>query len=255
MASNGRSPRARAKIARRDERLDRVLVTAARAWNDAVLFARCWEEDAQSAERAGAGAGVSRERYMETTQLGKAFERRQCFRDRRRTHRHWRDAGAWTRVPDARTLRSGRHIAYPIAAGARLHRHRLRARTRTARLPPGLRSHSRLRGRAPGAAGPDRGPRNPPRSHARHRRHRGARHTATLDDLGPSRFAPTSRRCATKPWTQDVPHMSNGPLRVGIGGPGRLRQDHADRKAVQGDARAATPSPSSPTTSTPRRTR
>jgi urease accessory protein len=49
------------------------LLTKGSAWNDAVLFARCWEDDADGLNELALALCVSRERYLETTQLGMAF--------------------------------------------------------------------------------------------------------------------------------------------------------------------------------------
>ena len=49
------------------------LLTAGSGWNDAVLFARCWEEDASSLNELALALATSRERHLETSQLGRAF--------------------------------------------------------------------------------------------------------------------------------------------------------------------------------------
>ena len=42
-------------------------------WNDAVLFARCWDQDADVLNELALALAGSRERYLETTSLGNAF--------------------------------------------------------------------------------------------------------------------------------------------------------------------------------------
>jgi urease accessory protein len=42
-------------------------------WNDAVMFARCWADDPASLNDLALALATSRERHLETTQLGRAF--------------------------------------------------------------------------------------------------------------------------------------------------------------------------------------
>lgn len=49
------------------------LLTRGSGWNDAVLFARCWEEDASTLNELALALATSRERHLETSQLGRAF--------------------------------------------------------------------------------------------------------------------------------------------------------------------------------------
>lgn len=42
-------------------------------WNDAVLFSRCWSEDQGELNELALALASSKERYVETAQLGKAF--------------------------------------------------------------------------------------------------------------------------------------------------------------------------------------
>lgn len=49
------------------------LITQGSGWNDAVLFARCWEEDPSALNELALALATSRERYLETSQLGRAF--------------------------------------------------------------------------------------------------------------------------------------------------------------------------------------
>ena len=49
------------------------LLTRGSGWNDAVLFARCWEDEADTLNELALALSSSRERYLETTQLGRAF--------------------------------------------------------------------------------------------------------------------------------------------------------------------------------------
>lgn len=67
-------------------------------WNDAVLFSRCWEEDASGLNALALALATSRERHLETTQLGRAFRIA---------------AGVFAAPP-----LDEEEIAYPIAAGA-----------------------------------------------------------------------------------------------------------------------------------------
>ena len=73
------------------------LISRGSGWNDAVLFARCWEDASELNELAIALA-TSRERHLETTQLGRAFRIA---------------AGVFAAPPLA-----AEEIAYPIAAGS-----------------------------------------------------------------------------------------------------------------------------------------
>jgi urease accessory protein len=43
------------------------------SWNDAVIFARCWDVDAAALNELALALAGSRERYLETTSLGNAF--------------------------------------------------------------------------------------------------------------------------------------------------------------------------------------
>jgi urease accessory protein len=74
------------------------LLTRGSGWNDAVLFARCWEEDAAELNGLAIALSASRERHLETTQLGRAF----------------RIAAGVFAAP---VLEDG-EIAYPVAAGS-----------------------------------------------------------------------------------------------------------------------------------------
>ena len=49
------------------------VLTRGSGWNDAVLFARCWDEDASALNELALALAGSRERYLETTSLGNAF--------------------------------------------------------------------------------------------------------------------------------------------------------------------------------------
>lgn len=49
------------------------LLTQGSGWNDAVLFARCWEDDAAALNELALALPISRERHLEATQLGRAF--------------------------------------------------------------------------------------------------------------------------------------------------------------------------------------
>ena len=49
------------------------LITHGSAWNDAVLFAQCWNEDSGELNELALSMASSSERYLETTQLGRSF--------------------------------------------------------------------------------------------------------------------------------------------------------------------------------------
>ncbi len=67
-------------------------------WNDAVVFARCWDSDAEELNALALALAGSRERHLETTQLGRAFSIA---------------ATVWTRSDLLQD-----EIAYPVAAGS-----------------------------------------------------------------------------------------------------------------------------------------
>ena len=74
------------------------ILTRGGGWNDAVIFARCWEDDASALNELALALSPSRERHLETTQLGRAF----------------RIAAAVFAAPPL----TEEEIAYPVAAGA-----------------------------------------------------------------------------------------------------------------------------------------
>ena len=74
------------------------LLTRGSGWNDAVLFARCWKDNASPLNELALALAVSRERHLETTQLGRAFRIA---------------AGVFAPPPLGEE-----EIAYPVAAGA-----------------------------------------------------------------------------------------------------------------------------------------
>jgi urease accessory protein len=49
------------------------VLTRGSGWNDAVIFARCWDADADALNELALALAGSRERYLETTSLGNAF--------------------------------------------------------------------------------------------------------------------------------------------------------------------------------------
>lgn len=49
------------------------LITRGSGWNDAVLFARCFTDDAEELNELALALASSKERYLETTQLGRSF--------------------------------------------------------------------------------------------------------------------------------------------------------------------------------------
>ena len=48
------------------------LLTRGSGWNDAVLFSRCWQDDAGALNELALALATSRERHLETTQTGHA---------------------------------------------------------------------------------------------------------------------------------------------------------------------------------------
>lgn len=68
------------------------------AWNDAVLFARCWQDNVEQLNELAQGLAGSAERYQETMQLGKNF---------------WEAARIWF----GNLMPTG-NLAYPVAAGS-----------------------------------------------------------------------------------------------------------------------------------------
>ena len=73
------------------------LLTRGSGWNDAVLFSRCWQDDAGALNELALALATSRERHLETTQIGRAF----------------RIAAGVFAAP---TL-DDEEVAYPVAAG------------------------------------------------------------------------------------------------------------------------------------------
>jgi urease accessory protein len=67
-------------------------------WNDAVIFARCWEDEPSRLNELALALATSRERHLETTQLGRAF----------------RIAAGVFAAP----VLGDEEIAYPVAAGS-----------------------------------------------------------------------------------------------------------------------------------------
>lgn len=76
------------------------LVVRGSGWNDAVLFSRCWDEGIEALNELALALTSSRERYLETTQMGSAF----------------RSAARIFKL-DA-SSQDGCEIAYPVAAGS-----------------------------------------------------------------------------------------------------------------------------------------
>jgi urease accessory protein len=74
------------------------LLSRGSGWNDAVLFSRCWEDDHASLNTLALALATSRERHLETTQLGRAF----------------RIAAGVFAAP----VLADEEIAYPVAAGS-----------------------------------------------------------------------------------------------------------------------------------------
>lgn len=71
------------------------------AWNDAVLFARCWHDNAAHLNELAQAMAGSAERYQETMQLGQNF---------------WAASRIWFE----QLLPTG-NLAYPVAAGSACH--------------------------------------------------------------------------------------------------------------------------------------
>jgi urease accessory protein len=67
-------------------------------WNDAVIFARCWQDEPSRLNELALALATSRERHLETTQLGRAF----------------RIAAGVFAAP----VLADEEIAYPVAAGS-----------------------------------------------------------------------------------------------------------------------------------------
>jgi urease accessory protein len=74
------------------------LLTQGSGWNDAVIFARCWEDEPSRLNELALALATSRERHLETTQLGRAF----------------RIAAGVFAAP----VLADEEIAYPVAAGS-----------------------------------------------------------------------------------------------------------------------------------------
>lgn len=79
----------------------KTVLQSGSGWNDAVLFARCWHDDANTLNQLALALASSHERHLETTQLGRAFT-----------------IAARTFYPD--TPHPTTDTAYPIAAGTAL---------------------------------------------------------------------------------------------------------------------------------------
>jgi urease accessory protein len=69
-------------------------------WNDAVIFAQCWGDDVPGLNALALALAGSRERWLETTQLGAAFTAA---------------ASVW---PAASNVTIEGPVAYPVAAGS-----------------------------------------------------------------------------------------------------------------------------------------
>lgn len=73
------------------------LLLSGSAWNDALLFAACWQVETNAVNEMALALCGSAERYMETTQLGRSFNIA---------------AAVWTNAEFPDDV-----IAYPVAAG------------------------------------------------------------------------------------------------------------------------------------------
>lgn len=107
------------------------LLTRGSGWNDAVLFARCWEDDAAELNELALALASSKERLLETTQLGRSFRiAASVLPPRERGEERGPPNGGMgegqpgsadngDRVPLLSPLARGEDmIAYPIAAGS-----------------------------------------------------------------------------------------------------------------------------------------
>lgn len=88
------------------------LLTRGSGWNDAVLFSKCWSNDPQELNDLALAMASSKERYLETTQLGRAFDNALGIIVPRKS---------LTSPTIAHRFAGGDDIAYPIAAGFACH--------------------------------------------------------------------------------------------------------------------------------------
>jgi urease accessory protein len=96
------------------------VLTRGSSWNDAVLFARCWEDDTETLNELALALAGSRERYLETTSLGNAFLQAASM---------WQEQEELPLPLRERGRGEGSHYshaesyatAYPIAAGSFCH--------------------------------------------------------------------------------------------------------------------------------------
>lgn len=88
------------------------LLTRGSGWNDAVLFSQCWSNDPQELNDLALAMASSKERYLETTQLGRAFDNALGIIVPRKT---------LTSRTTAHRFAGEDDIAYPIAAGFACH--------------------------------------------------------------------------------------------------------------------------------------
>ena len=110
------------------------VITRGSGWNDAVLFSRCWDEDGGALNELALALAASRERHLETTQLGRAFTiaARGFFPSPLAGEEPAPDLIRGGRRPDEGNSRRGPspaasrhplpqgergHLAYPVAAG------------------------------------------------------------------------------------------------------------------------------------------
>jgi urease accessory protein len=103
------------------------VITRGSGWNDAVLFAQCWERDAQELNDLALALPTSKERYLEATQLGRAFRvaaasffdchPRACPGDPPISSSGHSSNGAVGHRNKSGDDKSGNDVAYPIAAG------------------------------------------------------------------------------------------------------------------------------------------
>lgn len=90
------------------------LVARGSGWNDAVLFARCRQDEPHTLNTMALALAASHERWLETTQLGRAFSKAAAVF----LPSHASGAGGHGVGPMAVMPGEAGEIAYPIAAGS-----------------------------------------------------------------------------------------------------------------------------------------
>ena len=95
------------------------LVSRGSGWNDAVLFARCWDDDEKTLNELALALCSSRERWLETTQLGRSFDIAAAVFQETPSPSSRRKPGPMATVGSGfrRNDEMRDAIAYPVAAG------------------------------------------------------------------------------------------------------------------------------------------